>query len=81
MTTKPCLFAVPILALSALFAAHSAYGGEDKLGPYKQIATVTVPSGLAGGFDIVWADSEAGRIYLADRGNSKVNHQCLRVSM
>ena len=73
MTTKPCLFAVPILALSALFAAHSAYGGEDKLGPYKQIAPVTVPSGLAGGFDIVWADSEAGRIYLADRGNSKVN--------
>lgn len=73
MTSKAHVFAVQILALSALFAANSAYGGEDKLGPYKPIATVTVPSGLAGGFDIVWADSEAGRIYIADRGNSATN--------
>ena len=69
----PRAFVFGLLALSALFAAHSAYGDDDKLGPYKQIATVTVPSGLAGGFDIVWADSEAGRVYIADRGNPKAN--------
>ena len=54
-----------------MFAAvYAAYAGGDKLGPYDQIATVPVPSGLAGGFDISWVDSTAGRYYLADRGNS-----------
>ena len=66
-------FVLPTLvsALLALFAAASvANAGEDKLGPYKQIATVSVPSGLVGGFDISWVDSDAGLYYLADRGNS-----------
>ena len=66
-------FVTPIFVLAAfaLFAAaDAAYAGGDKLGPYQQIATVSVPSGLAGGFDISWVDSTAGRYYLADRGNA-----------
>ena len=66
-------FALPTLALAllALFAAATvANAGEDKLGSYQQIATVTVPSGLAGGFDISWVDSDTSKYYLADRGNS-----------
>jgi hypothetical protein len=73
-------FAIPmlVLALLALFAAtHAAYAdSKDKLIPYKQIATVTVPSGLVfpgGGFDIAWTDSSTNRLYLADRGNSTAN--------
>jgi hypothetical protein len=60
-----------LLTVCALLAAVPATyaDGPDKLGPYKQIATVTVPSGLAGGFDISWVDN--GRYYLADRGNAK----------
>jgi DNA-binding beta-propeller fold protein YncE len=34
---------------------------------YKQIATIPVPGGLAGSFDISWVDSDNGRYYLADR--------------
>lgn len=60
-----------LLTVCALLAAaHATYAdGADKLGPYQQIATVTVPSGLVGGFDISWVDN--GRYYLADRGNAK----------
>src|SRR5579862_6659189 len=70
-------FAMPVLALAvlALFAATFAVYADstDHLIPYKQIATVTVPSGLAfpaGGFDIAWTDASTDRFYLADRGNS-----------
>src|SRR6476469_8986729 len=73
-------FAIPMLVMAvlALFAAtYAAYADStDKLIPYKQIATVTVPSGLVfpgGGFDIAWTDSSTNRFYLADRGNSKAN--------
>src|SRR5580700_43055 len=72
-------FAIPMLvvAVPALFAAYAAYADSmDKLVPYKQIATVTVPSGLvfpSGGFDISWTDSSTDRYYLADRGNSTAN--------
>jgi hypothetical protein len=65
-----------ILTIAVIFfaAVYAAYAdGADKQISYKQIATVTVPSGLAfpgGGFDISWVDSAAGRYYLADRGNS-----------
>lgn len=72
--------AIPMLALAvlALFAAtYVAHAdGQDKLGPYQQIATISVPSGFVfphGGFDIVWPDSSAGRVYIADRGNSTAN--------
>jgi hypothetical protein len=63
-----------VVAALALFAAASAAYADDepKLGPYKKIDTVTVPSGfifLGGGFDISWVDSDHGRYYLADRGN------------
>ena len=64
---KPTL----VLAMLVVFAnAPAANAGGDKLGPYQQIATVTVPSGLAVGFDISWVDSDTGMYYLADRGNS-----------
>ena len=64
-----------VLATSALLAAIPAAYGDDNqnLGPYKQIATVSVPSGLAGGFDISWVDSASGRYYLADRGNAQAS--------
>ena len=73
-------FATPMLVMAvlALFGAiYAAYADStDKLIPYKQIATVTVPSGLVfpgGGFDIAWTDSSTDRFYLADRGNSKAS--------
>jgi hypothetical protein len=60
-----------VLAMVALFfVTPAANAGADKLGPYQQIATVKVPSGLVGGFDISWVDSDTGKYYLADRGNS-----------
>jgi hypothetical protein len=63
-----------VLALLGLFAVASvANAGEDKLSSYNQIATVSVPSGLAGGFDISWVDSDTGKYYLADRGTSTVS--------
>lgn len=62
------------LALLGSFATAYAQDSEkDKLGPYKQIATVKVASGFVfpgGGFDIVWADPSTERVYIADRGNS-----------
>ena len=71
--TKVFALPVSILAVLVLFAvAHAGDSDNDKLGPYKQIATIPVPSGLVfpgGGFDISWVDSESGRYYLADRGN------------
>ena len=71
-------FVIVITFTLILFAAAYAVYGDapDKLIPYKQIATVEVPSGLAfpgGGFDISWVDSTTGRYYLADRGNSRSN--------
>lgn len=71
---RPADFAVPLFALALCITAQAVYAdGPDKLGPYKQIATVTVPSGLAGGFDISWVDTAARRYYLADRGNAKAS--------
>jgi hypothetical protein len=67
---------IPIFVVSvlAVFAATYVYAdSQDKLSPYQQIATVTVPSGFVfpgGGFDIVWADPAANRVYIADRGNT-----------
>ena len=63
---------MPLFAATYALYADSA----DKLIPYKQIATVTVPSGFVfpgGGFDIAWTDASTDRFYLADRGNSTVN--------
>jgi hypothetical protein len=68
------LFVLPLLALTALLAvfvtAYADDSNKDKLGPYKQLTTITIPEGLVG-FDISWVDSESGRYYLANRGNAK----------
>src|SRR5215469_15952295 len=68
--------AIPMLVLAVLAVFGTTYAAyadsTDKLFPYQQIATVTVPSGLVfpgGGFDIAWTDSSTNRFYLADRGN------------
>lgn len=59
------------LALLVLFVAAYA-DPSDKLIPYKLLTTVQIPGGLTA-FDISWVDSEAGRYYLADRGNAAAN--------
>jgi len=68
------LFALPVVVfavtLLALFAAARAEEDHDKLGPYTLMTTIPIPGDLIGGFDISWVDSEAGRYYLADRGNA-----------
>ena len=65
-----------LVALSLLTAAAfilsvtvKAESDKDDRGPYKYLGTITIPTGLVG-FDISWVDSEAGRYYLADRGNA-----------
>jgi hypothetical protein len=57
------------MAAAALLAVLHADGDIDKLSAYKLLTTVHIPGGLSA-FDIAWVDSEAGRFYLADRGNS-----------
>jgi hypothetical protein len=60
-------FAIPVLAVAilALFALSFA---DDKGGAYEALPIITVPPpNLAGGFDISWVDSAAGRYYLSDR--------------
>jgi DNA-binding beta-propeller fold protein YncE len=59
------LAVLPMLAVVAF-----AYAKEhDELGPYKLLATISIP-GFGNGFDISWVDSEASRYYLANRGNA-----------
>lgn len=60
----PALVVAAVLAVGAFVRAED----PDKIGPYKQLTTIPIP-GLGFGFDISWVDSEAGRYYLADRGN------------
>src|ERR1700704_3995448 len=71
------LFALPMVVFAvlilALFAAARADEDNDKLGPYKLIATIT-PTGFGTGFDISWVDSEAGRYYLANRATPPPSH-------
>jgi hypothetical protein len=68
--------AAALLACGVGFAwivgAH-ADGDEHGVGPYRSLGTITVPGDLAGGFDISWVDSDAGRYYLADRGTTSVD--------
>jgi hypothetical protein len=42
-------------------------------GGYRQVATISIPGNLSGGFDISWADAVAGRYYLADRGTISID--------
>lgn len=49
-----------------LLAAKPTSSKGDKLGPYTQIATITIPGGLSS-FDISWVDSDTETYYLANR--------------
>jgi len=55
--------------LVPLINQSSEDSDKDKLGPYEFLTTINIPGGLTG-FDISWVDSEAGRYYLANRGNA-----------
>lgn len=46
---------------------------DHELGPYRFLTTIKVPGDLAGGFDISWVDSDAGRYYVTDRGTTSVD--------
>ena len=61
------VFAFSVLGALAVFAIVHAKD-SDESGPYQLIATISIP-GFGNGFDISWVDSEAGRYYLANRGN------------
>jgi hypothetical protein len=68
-----CACALLLVALfvwfSRVYAQSAAQGSsDDKIGSYRLLTTIAVPSGLPG-FDISWVDSDTGRYYLADRGN------------
>jgi len=65
-------FTLCALGLGLLLFFTSAYAQDsdkDKLGPYRQLTTISIPGGLTG-FDISWVDSETGRYYLSNRGNA-----------
>jgi len=66
----PFLLGLTALAVLTLFVHTRA---DDDLGPYQLLSTISIPGNLAGGFDISWADSEAGRYYLADRGTASID--------
>src|SRR5262249_53658225 len=69
MKTKKLLaFSVLVLVMFAV-GAHAQDSDKHKPGPYKLLTTVTTPGEELVGFDISWVDSEAGRYYLANRGN------------
>jgi hypothetical protein len=59
------------LALLTLFAAGRA-DLSARVAGYRHVATILVPGNLSGGFDISWADSVAGRYYLANRGTTSI---------
>jgi hypothetical protein len=61
-----------LLAGFALLAVCAAAYVELHASGYVQVATMTVPGDLSGGFDISWADAVSGRYYLANRGVSGV---------
>jgi hypothetical protein len=63
--------AFPSLLVASLALSVCATAQNRQLPNYSQIATVSVPGNLAGGFDISWVDSASQRYYLADRGTKK----------
>jgi DNA-binding beta-propeller fold protein YncE len=65
---KRWISTLAVAALLAVMAVASAKEHDD-LGPYRLLTTISIP-GFGNGFDISWVDSEAGRYYLADRGNA-----------
>lgn len=63
--------AFPSLLVAGLALSVCAIAQNRQLPNYSQIATVSVPGNLAGGFDISWVDSASQRYYLSDRGTKK----------
>src|SRR5262249_31651263 len=61
------LAAVGLVFFALSIRAYAQDSDEHKLGPYKQLTTISIPGGLTG-FDISWVDSKHGRYYLAARG-------------
>jgi hypothetical protein len=61
------------LALLAGLAAAASAVLNAQIGVYRQVATISVPGNLSGGFDISWVDAVSGRYYLANRGTTSVN--------
>jgi len=58
---------IPLLFVTLLmFLAGSTSSADDKIGPLKKIATITIPGGLTN-FDISWVDSDTETYYLANR--------------
>lgn len=58
---------IPLLFVTLLmFLAGSTSSADDKIGPLKKIATITIPGGLTS-FDISWVDSDTETYYLANR--------------
>jgi hypothetical protein len=57
----------------ALLVAFAMAGAalNAQLG-YRQVALISVPGNLSGGFDISWADAVSGRYYLANRNTGSV---------
>src|SRR2546427_8861215 len=61
---------IPTLAVVAGITFTTIHAKDREANsPYKLVATISIP-GFGNGFDISWVDSEAGRYYLADRGNA-----------
>lgn len=67
------LFLLVLTAFAIVALLVSARADDEHLGPYRLLSTITIPGNLAGGFDISWVDSEAGRYYLADRGATSID--------
>jgi hypothetical protein len=57
-----------LVVCAAASAALSAPVDE-----YQQVATISIPADLSGGFDISWVDAVAGRYYLTDRGTTSID--------
>jgi len=60
----------PLLVIASLALSVAALAQPGQLTNYQQIATVSIPGGLAG-FDISWVDSANEKFYLADRTATK----------
>jgi hypothetical protein len=69
--TRTKSIAIPSLLVAGLALSVSLSAQNRQLSNYSQIATVSVPGNLAGGFDISWVDSSSQRYYLADRSTKK----------
>src|SRR6266705_3586313 len=67
------LFLLVLTAFAIVALLVPARAEDEHLGPYRLLATIIIPGNLAGGFDISWVDSEAGRYYLADRGTTSID--------